>query len=199
MTAAVALTLVGVVALPALGLGGRESLAICHRSQIRGSAPTTWTLLLVGMPAVQAHYDHGDGAPNGQVPGMPGFTFDSTCIPAAAGDGTTTTTTSAPTTTTTTSTTLPGTVGSCFDGAFGTYDLYVGVLDVEDGSALWSSTDGTCSGSEQMTVTVIDGAADRTEARASCALILGGTADQYFPMRAEPLFPEAPSDWWLCF
>ncbi len=199
MTAAAALTIVGVVALPALGLGGRESVAVCHRTQLRGAAASTWTLLVVGMPAANAHYEHGDGAPNGQVPGQPGLTFDATCTPIATLEGAATTTTSSTSTTTTTSTTLPGTVASCFDGGFTTYDLYVAVLNTEDGAALWRSIDGTCTGSVQTSLTVVDGAADRSEAAAACSAILGGTPNWYYPIRVGLLFPDAPHDWWFCF
>ncbi len=198
LTAATALMLVGVMALPALGLGGQESVVVCHRNQLRGSAPTTWTLLVVGMPAANAHHAHGDGVPSGQVPGQPGFTFDATCTPTATLESVATTTTSS-TTTTTTTTTLPGTVDTCFDGAFTTYDLHVSVLNTEDGAALWRSTDGTCTESVQTSLTVVDGAADRSGAAAACAAILGGTSDWYFPLRVELLFPEAPTDWWFCF
>jgi hypothetical protein len=201
VTTAIAVILVGVVALPAFGLGRREASAVCHRSRVGAAVETTWRLLYVGPPASEAHRAHGDGTPGGAVPGQPGWVFDSSCTPQHADEpvtNPTNPTTTTTTTTSTTTTTLAGTVAQCFDGAFGTYDLYVQVLDVLDGATFWSSTDGTCAGSTQDLVTVVDGAADRSAPAARCAEVLGGPPEQYYPLKLEPLFAGVPADWWLC-
>ncbi len=114
--------------------------------------------------------------------------------------GTTTTTTLGTTTTTTLGTTTTTTLGSstCLDGLLGSFDLSVTAINVDDGATLWRSTNGTCTGDIVGLVTVVDGAADRTDAGAACALVLGRLPTYYFPLRLEPIFPDAPADWWLC-
>ena len=200
VAAAATAALLGAFAFPAAGLARGDKTEVCHRSRLAPSVAPAWLLLSVGGKAAKAHLAHGDGVPGGPVPGIAGQTFDASCGASHADSGSTTTTTLGTTTTTTLSTTTTTTLTSstCLDGLLGTFDLSVTAINVDDGVTLWSSTDGTCTEDIVGLVTVVDGAADRTEARAACALVLGRFPAFYFPLRLEPIFPDAPADWWLC-
>ncbi len=211
VVAAAMAALLGAVSFPAAGLARNDKTEVCHRSRLASTGAPTWRLLTVGSKAARAHLAHGDGVPGGRVPGIAGLAFDGSCVPRSDSGNTTTTTTTLGTTTTTTTlgttttTTTPGsttttTIASttCLDGLLGSFDLSVTVLNADDGAALWDSTDGTCTGDIVGLVTVVDGAATRIEAGVACADALGGLPSYYFPVRLEPVFPEAPADWWLC-
>ena len=43
-----------------------------------------YNLITVNGDSQQAHLDHGDGVPGGDVPGMASFIFDSNCTPVQA-------------------------------------------------------------------------------------------------------------------
>jgi len=200
VAAAATAVLVVAFAVPAAGLVRGEKTEVCHRSHLGPSDVPGWLLLSVGGKAAKAHLAHGDGVPGGPVPGVAGQTFDASCGAPPSGSSSTTTTTLGTTTTTTLASTTTTTLASstCLDGFSVTSDLSVTALNVDDGATLWSSTDGTCTGDIGGLVTVVDSAADRTEAGVACALVLGGLPTYYFPLRLEPIFPDAPADWWLC-
>jgi hypothetical protein len=168
--------LVGTMLSPAPGFARSEKTDVCHRSTDDETRTPEWWLLSVGGKAAAAHAAHGDGVPGGPVPGMPGYTFDASCVPER------------------TVSWMP----MCLDGAFESFDLNVITLDGARGADLLSSTDGTCSGDLRGRLTVVAGATDRSEARAACANLLGSSPGYYAPLHLGSLFLNAPPDWWAC-
>lgn len=175
MFTAAAAVLVGAFAFPAPGLARTEKIDICHRTD-DGDAPG-WRLLSVGAKAAEAHMNHGDGVPGGPVPSLQGNAFGASCVPEPI---------------------VSSTLLRCLDGLFDSFDLGVSALNAPRGADLFGSTDGTCTGDLRGSMTVVDGAAVRSEARDACASVLGGLPGSYAPLKLEYLFIDAPTDWWLC-
>jgi hypothetical protein len=64
----------------------KEQVAICHYDvdgdHLLDPSVPLWELLLVKPKAVDSHMDHGDGYPDGEVPGTDGaYVFDEYCVP----------------------------------------------------------------------------------------------------------------------
>jgi hypothetical protein len=76
------------------------------------------------------------------------------------------------------------------------FDMLI-VPDVADGTTEFGSMDGTCTGVVRTLQTVVSGAADADAARTACAGLLG---ERYYSViQMQPLYPDAPGDWWMCF
>jgi hypothetical protein len=54
----------------------KAKVDVCHLDD-----EGNYKLLSIAGPALQAHLDHGDGVPGGDVPDMEGYQFDETCTP----------------------------------------------------------------------------------------------------------------------
>ena len=174
--AATAAALLVAFVFPAAGFARSGKVEICHRSALGDAGIPDWRLLSVGGKAAEAHAAHGDGVPGGPVPEMAGYTFDASCVPEMTDSW----------------------IPVCLDGAFESFDLRVMALNTARGADLLSSTDGTCTGDLRGSLSVVDGSADREEARTACASVLGGSPSHYTPLPLAPLFLDAPANWWLC-
>lgn len=71
--------LAGAFAVVGPASAGQTKAAVCH---VDGQ--NLFSVVEVADPAVQAHVDHGDALPGGDVPGMPGYVFDQSCTPEIA-------------------------------------------------------------------------------------------------------------------
>ena len=69
--------LVGVFAVPTTALASGTQVDVCHAND-----EGDYHLITVSEVAVDQHFaNHGDGVPEGSVPGMEGFKFDAGCVP----------------------------------------------------------------------------------------------------------------------
>ncbi|MEN8251627.1 MAG: hypothetical protein ABFS32_22080 [Bacteroidota bacterium] len=75
------LSLVLITTLFVVGLvsaGPPAKVEVCH---LTSSETNTYVLITISENAFQIHVDHGDASPHEYVPGMPGYAFDSECVP----------------------------------------------------------------------------------------------------------------------
>jgi hypothetical protein len=70
----------GLTAAPRPDGAGMDRVAVCHYDADAG----TFHLITIAAPALPAHLRHGDGLPDGAVPGPEGYVFDEACQPIAA-------------------------------------------------------------------------------------------------------------------
>ena len=75
MIGALALVATGTVTVVANAAGQTKS-DICHLDRDAG----TYELINVADPALDAHFDHGDGEIGEAVPGLEGKIFDENCV-----------------------------------------------------------------------------------------------------------------------
>jgi hypothetical protein len=146
-----------------------EKVDICHVVK-NGSAK----LISVSVNASMAHTRHGDNVPGGSVAGLDNVVYDDTCTPVEIETG-------------------PAT--GCYDSTF-FFDLKLeDKLGKKDNAAFSNTLDGTCSGTEDSMMTVVDGA-DAADARNACVAIgASGTA----VMNAGVFgFDTLPKSAWFC-
>ena len=146
-----------------------KKIDICH---VGGDE--TAKLINVSVNSSMAHARHGDNVPGGSVSGLEDFVYDDTCTPVEV---------------------ETGPADGCYDSTF-FFDLKLnGKLGKKDNAAFSNTLDGSCSGTENSMMTVVDGA-DAADARSACVAV--GASGVAVTNAAVFGFDTLPGSAWFC-
>lgn len=144
-----------------------EKIDICHVAK-NGSA----RLISVSANAALAHAGHGDNVPGEPVARLTNFVYDDTCTPVETGPAL-----------------------GCYDSTF-FFDLKLeGKLGKKDNAAFSNTLDGTCSGTEDMKKTIVEGT-DIADARKASAAV--GAPDTSVINATVFEYDSLPATTWFC-
>lgn len=132
------------MAIPAFAAPAQK-VDVCHNTS---SETNEWVLISISDNAWDAHASHGDASPGDAVPGMEGYVFDDSCNPEPSGPP-----------------------AGCYDNYGSDVDItYSGTPDVLANIVAHESTDGSCSGEQFATGTLVI-ADSAEEAEAICVTV----------------------------